>query len=372
MLRSLGKTCFAAAHGLSYSVYARADRGRAATASPFIICYHRVVENFSRSAQTAIPSMLISTTMLERQIDWLAKRFRIVSLDEIGMQLAANLPFNRPVAAITFDDGYADVYHHAIPLLRRKGVPAAVFVVTDLVGTGRPQIFDRLYLLLKILQQRGLSLASAIESAARSAGISIDLNAVKQTNDEPFGLMTLLLKDLQRQDVEGVINALEHSSSIDNAVLEEFAPLTWEMIKRMHHGGFIIGSHTKSHTLLTSESLETARRELLESKRILESKLKSEIRHFAYPDGRCNSPVVQAVQSAGYRFGYGICRWRDPELPLLTIARKVLWERATVNVWGTFSPSIMGCHSRGVFDSGGGCEHDHSPTFSKETNGTIN
>ena len=192
--------------------------------------------------------MLISTAMLERQIDWLSKRFRMVSLDEIGMQLAANLPFNRPVAAITFDDGYADVYHHAIPLLRRKGVPAAVFVVTDLVGTGRPQVFDRLYLLLKILQQRGLSLASTIESAVRSAGMSIDLNAVRQTNDEPFGLMTLLLKDLPRQDVEGVINALEHSTSIDNAVLEECAPLTWEMIKRMHHGGFIIGSHTKSHT----------------------------------------------------------------------------------------------------------------------------
>ena len=90
--------------------------------------------------------MLVSAKMLERHIDWLAKRFSLVSLDDIGLYLESGDSPRRPVAAITFDDGYSDVYHHGFPLLMRKGVPATVFAVTDLVGTGKMQLFDRLYL----------------------------------------------------------------------------------------------------------------------------------------------------------------------------------------------------------------------------------
>src|SRR5438067_519489 len=146
MLRSIGKTCFACAYTMTNAARLFTRRERTTRPSPFIVCYHRVVEDFGRSSRSAIPSMLISTGMLEKHIDWLAKRFSIVSLDDIGLHLAADRPFRRPAAAITFDDGYSDVYEYAYPLLKRKGIPAAVFVVTGLVGTGKPQIFDRLYL----------------------------------------------------------------------------------------------------------------------------------------------------------------------------------------------------------------------------------
>jgi peptidoglycan/xylan/chitin deacetylase (PgdA/CDA1 family) len=361
MLRSIGKTCFAAVYSLTHGAYGRSNRSKSRCAAPFIICYHRVVEDFSRSALTAIPSMLISASMLERHIDWLARQFKIVSLDEIGMHLAKGR-FNRPPAAITFDDGYADVYHNALPLLKRKGVPAAVFVVTDLVGTGRPQVFDRLYLLLKILQSRGLPVAQTVEKAMRSVDAGAeDLDFLRNTQDEPFRIMTLLLKRLSHHRVGLVMTALEQSSFVDHATLEECAPLTWDMIQTMHQEGITIGSHTKSHTLLTSESLETAMQQLVESKQALESRLKSPVKHFAYPDGRFNSPVVQAVNSAGYRFAYGICRRTDQTFPLLTISRKVLWERACINAWGSFSPSIMKCHAEAAFDSKHRCEHDHFP-----------
>src|ERR1019366_4751846 len=97
---------------------------------------------------TSIPSMLVSRRMLERHLDWLGRRFRFISLDELGARLEAKDGREDPVAAITFDDGYRDFYDHALPLLKRKGIPAAVFVVTDLVGTRRVQAHDKLYLLL--------------------------------------------------------------------------------------------------------------------------------------------------------------------------------------------------------------------------------
>jgi peptidoglycan/xylan/chitin deacetylase (PgdA/CDA1 family) len=373
MLRSLGKTCFASAYTLRLAARRFAASPAAGKTLPFIACYHRVVANFDHSAKTSIPSMLISTAMLERHIDWMAKRFSIVSLDDIGRHLQSERTFGKPVAAITFDDGYSDVYHHALPLLRRKGIPAAVFVVTGLVGTGCPQIFDRLYVLLRLLQSHGMPLAYTVSCALRSLGLdSLALNSLSSAEDEPFRVMTILLNTMPRNNVERAMAALERSMSFDRKLLEEFTPLTWEMLEAMHKSGITIGSHTKSHSLLTSESFETARQELAESKRTLESKLKTQAHHFAYPDGRFNARVVEAVRAAGYQFAYGICHQRDPGRPLLTIPRKVLWERSCLNALGRFSSSIMNCHVHWAFDPKDRCEHDHSTSCTEEMNVTVN
>lgn len=322
MLRTLTKTAFACA-------YTWSGVGGDTPDMPFIVGYHRVVEDFNHSAEKSIPSMLISTRMFERHVDWLAKRFRLVSLDEIGLHLENERPFHAPTAAITFDDGYGDVYRNAFPVLKRKGIPAAIFVVTDLVGTSRLQIYDRLYL------------------------------ALNSRFSSPYQMMTQLLTTLSQREIEQIVQSFEQIAPIDKRVIDEMAPLTWEMLAEMQREGITIGSHTRSHTLLTQESPERAQAEVSESRKALEEKLKAPIRHFAYPDGRFNTPVVKAVNAAGYRFAYGICRRRDLQFPHLTIPRKVLWERACLNAIGRFSSAVMCCQVNWAFDSGTACEHDH-------------
>jgi hypothetical protein len=211
-----------------------------------------------------------------------------------------------------------------------------------------------------------------VNAAVKAAGFDLEIESALVGEDEPFRIMTLLLKRMPRASVEQVIIELERSMPSDEAVLAEFASLTWEMIGKMYDSGITIGSHTSSHVLLTSESLESAKRELGNSKSVLESRLKGDVRHFAYPDGRFNPEVVKAVHFAGYRFAYGICRQRDASFPLLTIPRKVLWERACLNALGRFSGSIMNCHVYGAFDPRNRCEHDHSTIASGDKNGTIN
>src|SRR5690606_34436875 len=85
--------------------------------------------------------------------DWIGQRYQFVSLDDMATHLkerqrAGNKNRDKPIALITFDDGYQDVYLNALPILKRKGIPAGVFVVTDLVGTNRLLLHDELYLLL--------------------------------------------------------------------------------------------------------------------------------------------------------------------------------------------------------------------------------
>ena len=115
---------------------------------PLVLGYHRVVRSYKASAPLTMPSMLVSQAMLERQLDWTAKHYTLISLDELHSRLASGVSTRR-VAAVTIDDGYRDFFEHGFPIFKKKGLPATIFVVTDLVGTSDLQRHDKLYLLVE-------------------------------------------------------------------------------------------------------------------------------------------------------------------------------------------------------------------------------
>ena len=68
--------------------------------------------------------------------------------------------------------------------------------------------------------------------------------------------------------------------------------MTWEEIRYLADAGITIGSHSLSHRWLPDISDDhDLRKEILDSKKILEDKLNREIRHFAYPVGGMNKRV---------------------------------------------------------------------------------
>ncbi|MCU1356436.1 MAG: polysaccharide deacetylase family protein [Acidimicrobiales bacterium] len=74
----------------------------------------------------------ISTDAFTAQLDQLAERHRVVSLDDALDALAAG--DDAPRVAITFDDGFADVADPALPLLVERHLPFTVYVATAYVG----------------------------------------------------------------------------------------------------------------------------------------------------------------------------------------------------------------------------------------------
>lgn len=69
----------------------------------------------------------------ERQIDYLAAHYNILSLRRIVEMLERGEQPRRAVA-LTFDDGYADSLRKAMPILYRRRIPMTVFPVTSVIG----------------------------------------------------------------------------------------------------------------------------------------------------------------------------------------------------------------------------------------------
>jgi len=328
--------------------------------SPVVLGYHRVVEDFPSETKNSIPSMLISRQMFERHLDWLGQRFRFISLEELGSALEREEKFDRPAAAITFDDGYEDIYYNAFPILKQKGIPAAVFVVTELLDAPQLLMHDKLNWLLCRAYAQWPHASQELACLLRDFDIvPLPIQKLIAVAKNPFQATRELLTRLSKSQICRVTDILEEKLQSKEDALDSMKPLNQAMLAEMVQSGITIGSHTQTHILLTKESRFTVQQELEGSRRDLETKLGMPIRHFAYPDGRFDHRTVQAVAAAGYRYAYTTCRHRDPHYPLLTIPRKILWENSCLDASGSFSPDVMSCQMSHLFDFLPGCGQDH-------------
>lgn len=93
-----------------------------------IFTYHRVT-NLCRDGMTVAPSVF------HEQIAYVRKHHTIVDLDSALQRLSAGEVLRRPLAAITFDDGYRSVNAEARPSMEQFGVTGTCFVCTTTTGT---------------------------------------------------------------------------------------------------------------------------------------------------------------------------------------------------------------------------------------------
>src|SRR6266446_9863187 len=105
---------------------------------PVIIMYHRVARVAHDPWQLAV-----WPERFAKQIEALVHLRHVVPLRWLAAELAQGRA-PRKVAAVTFDDGYADVLAEARPILERYACPATVFLVTGMIGKSSTFWWDEL------------------------------------------------------------------------------------------------------------------------------------------------------------------------------------------------------------------------------------
>lgn len=129
--------------------------GKAAVRVP-ILMYHYIRVNPQPWDRLGY-DLSVTPADFEAQMDWLDRSgFNPVTLEELRAYLSGRgeLP-DRPVV-LTFDDGYADLYTNALPVLRKHGFRAVSYVVTGFLDS--PGYLTRQQVLE--LQQAGVEIGS--------------------------------------------------------------------------------------------------------------------------------------------------------------------------------------------------------------------
>ena len=117
---------------IKLGLLAPASLARSREPGLLILGYHRVGAGMERE-------MDLPRAVFAEQMRYLAEHREVVPLVDGVRRLG--FPLERDLVAITFDDGYREVYSQAWPVLRDLELPATVFIATGFVeGTDLPPI----------------------------------------------------------------------------------------------------------------------------------------------------------------------------------------------------------------------------------------
>ncbi len=98
-----------------------------------ILMYHRIVP--AALAGNSLPGLVISPALFDAQLAALhAAGWHAITVAQIAAALAARTPLPPRTFAISIDDGWADGYTYALPILQRYGDHATYFVPAARVG----------------------------------------------------------------------------------------------------------------------------------------------------------------------------------------------------------------------------------------------
>src|SRR2546423_8905789 len=100
-----------------------------------VLLYHRIAD-----CHPDPYALCVSPRHFEEHLEVLHHKLAVVGLDQLEDRPDLGLR-----AAITFDDGYADCFHTALPILNRHNIPATFFLVAGVIGTQRAFWWDELH-----------------------------------------------------------------------------------------------------------------------------------------------------------------------------------------------------------------------------------
>jgi peptidoglycan/xylan/chitin deacetylase (PgdA/CDA1 family) len=254
-----------------------------------IATLHRVLPE-DELAEYPMPGIAVTPEELDWLLELFTKHYTPGTLGEMATRFALGDRPDKPLLAITFDDGQRDNYVHARELLAAHAVHASFFVVADATEHNRTLWHDR----------AGYALNTLLKQDRAQALQLLDRVQVEPTADDPVHALVSRAKAMSSEERERFVGELEHQAGGPQRPAWD-GMMTWDELKQLHAEGHEIGSHSQSHPILPLVSDKQLEIEVAGSRAQLRQRLGFEIESFCYPNGDCDERVAGAVRRAGYR-----------------------------------------------------------------------
>ncbi|MEO9042937.1 MAG: polysaccharide deacetylase family protein [Rhodoferax sp.] len=251
---------------------------------------------------------------------WLKSWFNVLPLDQaVSLLKAGSLPAR--AACITFDDGYADNFQVAMPILQQHGLPATFFIATGFLDGGR-MWNDTIIEAVRDTTEPLLDLSS----------LNLGKHPVSTLAERRLAIGALI-DQIKYRPAAQRIGVTEEIANIAQVQPPQDLMMTSSQVKSMRQSGMQIGAHTVSHPILAQLTDDQAKDEISKSKTFLERLLDERVGLFAYPNGKPGEDylprTVEVVRSLGFDAAvstqWGVSKQGDD---LMQLKRFTPWDRS--------------------------------------------
>ena len=274
--------------------YARRDAGSAlgldksffkkATGSRILI-YH----GLCKKNHTKFNPIFLTAGMFEAHLQFYREYFNVVSLDQFYTKDFNNNKFN---VCITFDDGFANNFQYALPLLEKYKMPATFFV-TAIREAGYDILWNDFLGIVSYYGPQKLNYQNRQffkNKFGRYAEEGTGHTLVDYLKEGGFNAKAEMIKELQPLFPK----KLEEE--------EYWKQMTIEEIRQLSSSQYAsIGSHGYYHNRMDWIPLEDATRELSDSKKYLEEVTSKELKALAFPYGNYSRALVDEAKTLGFK-----------------------------------------------------------------------
>ncbi|MHC4179323.1 MAG: polysaccharide deacetylase family protein [Planctomycetota bacterium] len=246
-----------------------------------ILMYHGFSAHQGKD-QPDFEALHLDVDSFRNHLRFLTKHYSVVPLDAVAAAIRGEAALPDRAAVISIDDGYRSVANLALPVLEEFGTPASVFLCTDFID-GQPLWNDRI--------EHAMTHSRAEQVQVDIAGRSHAFDLRRQ-GELRRSVVTLIdaIKRVPHEARDSYVEELERMTgarlTFDRNTHADYLPMSWEDVRTVAASNLIsIGSHTKSHAILSQCRTETIRTELTTSRRFIEDQVGRPCTLFCYPNG---------------------------------------------------------------------------------------
>ena len=250
------------------------------------LIFHRVVQETDPMSPGEPTQKWFSGLM-----SMLSSHFEVISLtDAVARSQSGRL--DHPTVSVTFDDGYADNYTLALPVLEQFNIPATFFVATGFVNGGR-MWNDSIIETFRRLESGVYEIDPAMNRKFELNGWESRRVAAAETIR---AWKHLPPKERQSRVEELAVRVPDLPSDLMMTVAQLRALADSPVAT--------IGGHTRNHPILASISDDEAAQEIEGGKSDLEDWVQREIMLFAYPNGKFGTDYLAQHATLAKQAGF--------------------------------------------------------------------
>lgn len=296
----------AVAHGLYSLGLLQLWRRLAFRERAVVLMYHRVLDAEARRTTGAHFGMVVARETFDRQMALLQAWCTPLSLAAFVAHMRDQTPFPDGACLVTFDDGWTDNLVHAVPSLRAHGVPAAIFLPVNFIGTRRHftrEAFTHLVLRARDEAARRPEMAARLRALLDEAGRGALLD-VGGAEPRPAVIEAIGEAPVDSA-IERLVPRLAEAMGIrvdDLETPDTF--MTWDQVTDLARAGVAFGGHGAEHKRLALLDGPTRDADIRQAKDVLAARLAPPVWAFAYPNGSYDEAVATAVGAHGFEVAF--------------------------------------------------------------------